>query len=294
MNPLAEKYQQKYANDAEDQASTKRHDEVLIGLDRVQRATIQGHQASIAALGSHEPSVTVKNPVESVRTPDVNKVVESIQQLIKVQKAVKTDYTPIVKELRALVPVLKAIPMQIEMPDSPEEVDIGNFDEITPLLQSIQTSLEKLVNAEARELVVPTPVVEVNERELDLAPLLASNAAVIKAIESIHIPEMPPDDNTMVMQALAQVEDAVRTLRFPIPTVSTDPLVRYKIADVDNGATIKYAGQIANDGSWVIEKVDNSSNPVTIRYTSGAGQYTAKWASRATLTYDYLYVAING
>ena len=292
MNPLAEKYQQKYANDAEDQASTKRHDEVLIGLDRVQRATIQGHQASIAALGSHEPSVTVKNPVESVRTPDVNKVVESIQQLIKVQKAVKTDYTPIVKELRALVPVLKAIPMQIEMPDSPEEVDIGNFDEITPLLQSIQISLEKLVNAEARELVVPTPVVEVNERELDLSPLLASNAAVIKAIESIHIPEMPPDDDTMVMQALAQVEDAVRTLRFPIPTVSTDPLIRYKAADEDASNPVQYFGMVANDGSYVILKRDTSGLIVTDRYTGGSKSYPTSWTGRASLTYDYMYTAL--
>ena len=90
------------------------------------------------------------------------------------QKAVKTDYTPIVKELRALVPVLKAIPMQIEMPDSPEEVDIGNFDEITPLLQSIQTSLEKLVNAEARELVVP---LNIRNQPIDPTAFILSSAA---------------------------------------------------------------------------------------------------------------------
>lgn len=289
MNPLAEKLQTKYAEDKSTQAHTQEHDEVLIGLDRVQRAVLQGHQAQIAAQAAHEPSVTVKNPVESVKTPDVGKVVNAIEQLIRVQKAVKVDYSPIVKELKALIPVLKAIPLQIEMPEAPEEVDIGNFEEITPLLEGIKTSLETLVKAEARELVVPTPVVEVNERELDLTPLIKTNQAVIKAIESIHIPEIPPDDDTMIMQALAQVEDAVRTLRFPIPTVSTDPLIRYKVADIDDAGTVQYFGQVANDGTWIIVKEDDSVSPKTIRYASGANNYPTNWTGRASLTYGYLY-----
>jgi hypothetical protein len=286
MNPLAEKSQQKWADLRDEQAHTKEHDEILIGLDRIQRATLQSHQASIAALAAHEPSVTVKNPVESVKTPDVGKVVNAIEQLIRVQKAVKTDYTPIVKELRALVPVLKSIPKQIEMPEPTEEVEITNFEEITPLLESIKTSLEALVNAEAKELVVSTPVVEVNEREIDFSPLTKSNEAVIKAIESIHIPEIPVDDDTMVMQALAQVEDAVRTLRFPIPTVATDPLIRFKIADIDDATAVHYYGNIDPNGAWYIMKEDSTAK--TYRYASGSRDYPTNWTNRAILTYDYM------
>ena len=283
MNPLAEKLQEKYATDKGSQAHTQEHDEVLIGLDRVQRAVLQGHQAAIAAHAAHEPIVTVKNPVESVKTPDVGKVVNAIEQLIRVQKAVKTDYTPIVRELRALIPVLKAIPQQIEMPEPTEEVEISNFEEITPLLEAIKTSLETLVNAEARELVVPSPVVEVNERELDLSPLIKSNAAVIKAIESIHIPEIPVDDDTMIMQALAQVEDAVRTLRFPVPNHPTDPLIRYTPADIDDAGAVQYFGYVDMSGSWYIRRFDTGASPKTLRFAFGSSGYD--FTQRASYIY---------
>lgn len=152
MDQLAQTAQYKWQGEKDAAAHDKEHGEVLIGLDRIQRATLQGHQAQIAALASHEPQVTVKNQIESVSTPDIDKVVKAVEALIKVEKARKdTDLKPVVRELKALLPAIRKIPKEIEMPEATESVEVTNLGELQVILEDILLSLRLANEREAAE-----------------------------------------------------------------------------------------------------------------------------------------------
>lgn len=87
--------------------------------------------------------------------------------------------------------------------------------------------------------------------------------------------------------------------------IKQDPLASYKIADTDGAATPNtiYLGFTTNinvNTNWIIWKqVSGTSGnaPVTFRYANVSNNTniaygtatTGAWATRATLTYDYLY-----
>lgn len=63
-----------------------------------------------------------------------------------------------------------------------------------------------------------------------------------------------------------------------------DPLLQYKINDIENGV-IKYYGFTDVYGSWYILKISNSGT--TSRYARGGSGYSTAWENRASLGYDY-------
>lgn len=71
---------------------------------------------------------------------------------------------------------------------------------------------------------------------------------------------------------------------------TVSPLEGYKIADEDSASTVKYYGYTkAESSKWYILKVDNTTDPITYRHTNtGAANYAAAWASRASLSYSLL------
>lgn len=300
---LADNYQEKWANERAVSAHQTEHDEVLTGLDRVQRAVLQGHQANIAALATIEPNVTVKNQIDAATPKDINKVVATIQDLIAVQKKQKpTDLAPLVKAVNQLVPLLRNLPKQIDIPDN-DTVEVTNLGELRVVLEDILLSLRAANEREAAEaektITVTAPDVVIQEREFDLSPITAAQDRIVEAINASKV-VIPPDDDTEILTALAEVKDTIANLRFPIPNVPTDPLIRYKTADVEevdgtgNPLTVKYYGMITNDGGWMIMRDDSTSTPRQIRYAGGFRDYPDAWTSRATLTYGYLYNAVNG
>lgn len=68
----------------------------------------------------------------------------------------------------------------------------------------------------------------------------------------------------------------------------------FEASDQDtSNATYYYFGFLTQDSNWVIQRFDNSvSNVINYRYATVAlnsayNAYTAAWAARASLTYDY-------
>lgn len=71
----------------------------------------------------------------------------------------------------------------------------------------------------------------------------------------------------------------------------------YETNDVDEPtSTLTYVGKESADGSWLIQKIDASSNPTTIQYAtivnnSGTVDYSTAFTNRASLIYgDYSIV----
>lgn len=58
------------------------------------------------------------------------------------------------------------------------------------------------------------------------------------------------------------------------------PLAASLIADIDDAGG--YYGYLTMNGAWVIKKVAATS----VRYAFGAGDYSANWTNRASLSYS--------
>lgn len=295
METLGQKVQDTHQQRITELERQAKHDQVIEGLDRVQKSVIASGLHHIKAIEVHKPEVTVLNPVDTVSTPDVKEVVTSVNELIKLEKGRKgADLKPIIKQLVRIVPILEELPSKIVIPEGKEEVQVTNFDELTVILEDILLSLKAQAEREANEppVVIPAPVVNVSEHELDLTPLQADLQDIRAAVDNIKIPEIPVDDDTEIIKGLYDVSETIKNLRFPIPNVATDPLIRYKIADVDDAGTVKYFGQLTNEGSWLILKEDDTNPVKTFRYAAGSHDYPTAWTNRATQTYSYLSEAL--
>lgn len=72
----------------------------------------------------------------------------------------------------------------------------------------------------------------------------------------------------------------------------------FEISDQDqNNASYYYYGYLTPDGTWTVQRQDNTgSNVIAYRYAglsnnSGYPKYSDAWTARASLTFDYFNVA---
>jgi hypothetical protein len=268
------------------------HQELLDTIIAGQRAQVQAIVGLAGVISKHQPRVTIKHPVTSVATPDVRPILSELRTLVDLERKEKDPIAePVVEAIKSLIPVLEAIPKAIEVPEPTEEVVVTNLSELKASLDAILKQLKTANKVEPT--VVPAPEVFVDAP--DFAPLLATFTEGLARVEAaIKAIPQPVDDDTAVLEAVNGTTSAIQSLRFPIPNVITDPLIRYKVADVDDTGTVKYYGMVANDGGWLVMKEDDTANPKTFRYATASGSYPSNWTNRASLTYDYLYTALNG
>lgn len=284
--PQAQEQFTKQKLDAFEQA---KHQELIDAIGNSHADIVNAIIALASIITKNRPRVKVMNPVTEVKTPDVQSVVEALQELIAVESK-EVDQQPIIDAIEGLKPLLKQIPEAIEMPEPTEEVKVTNLEQLKPTLEAILHALQAEAVKEPDTITVTAP--EVHVAGTDLSGLDERLLEVLNAIRAIPAP--PITDMGPVYDGLEEVRNTIANLRFPVPNVITDPLIAYKVADVDDSGTVKYYGQIANDGKWVIMKEDDTTTPKTFRYSAGSGSYPTNWTNRASLTYDYLYVAING
>ncbi len=89
----------------------------------------------------------------------------------------------------------------------------------------------------------------------------------------------------LVMPVLFDGTKITRINRFPIQT--ENPLDKYQPSDQDVSSDSQYFGFIDRLGNWYIQQFSNSNG--TFRYVKGTSNYTANWANRTNLDYDYFY-----
>jgi hypothetical protein len=223
-------------------------------VSEILQAITQSNQKLVAFLLQHSPEVTVKNQPtipgfpESIKTPDVQAVVDAIQAIPEPKLA---DHADIIAALSSLEKHQKSLNSLISKLDIKPEVKVEapqvNVDapDLKPVIKAIKDAK-------------PDPV-DLSQ----LAQLMVQN-----------------------LEATRAVSTAVRNQVFKIPTVPTDPLIDYLPGDIDDAGTMQYFGYTDRRGAWYIRQFDTAASPKTIRFCFGQENYATNWSSRASLTYS--------
>lgn len=257
----------KAKNDADKAAVGKDAKAQALQFKELVDAVVAGNKAVIAYLQKNKLDVKVANPTAM----DLKPVVDKLNEL----KTSEPDNRQLTRTLAAINVTLTRLPNLL----TNDKVEISNVrdlinglsDEWAKLIPAIQEAVKQ------PEIKLPTPKVSVAAP--DLQPLLDEVKSQKAAIENITT--------------------TLNHLKFPVPTVPTDPLVLYTPADIEDTdasqvpKSTQYFGYTKSDGSWYIRKYTYSTVPKTLRfafglktYSSGSGTgYAAAWADRASLAY---------
>lgn len=146
----------------------------------------------------------VVNPVRSVYTPDVEKVVIALSQIAQLVRDNQLDLNPIQQQLDGVTQLLAALPKQFpEAPEQRESVSVSNLGDLDERFAELAKDIKglKLV-AEAPQVNVDVPEPRVIVQEADLSELRTPMLDVLKAVKSIQIPEPKPTDVTGIEERL--------------------------------------------------------------------------------------------
>lgn len=276
-----------------DQQSSEANDATQSQMRALIQTVISANQLLIGYLNRAELKVTVTNPtkaITSVATPDVARVVDAVQQLEMTVQNKTDDDSGVIAAIQSLLPELKAIPKSIQFPEMPEgieEVTIKNLDEVTMPLEHSLAELHAAISSLKLDPTINVAPPTVNVPEIKLDVLLTALGKVEKAVGSIKMPTMPdPVDLKPLITTQKATTKAIESLRFPVSSTPTDPLIKYTPADIDDAGAVQYFGFTDNSGAWYIRKFDTGASPKTIRFAFGQGAYATNWTGRTGLTYS--------
>lgn len=292
IDEIAASLDSKNQADAQEQKEAQTLQQILDSQERIKVTIESAVKSLINFQSSHEPNVSLKNQKlpTSIKTPDVQGVIDALNSLKSTTESAKPDNTELLKSLEGLQKAITELPSKIVIPEAPEPLEtvtVKNQPDYKP-------DFDKLAKTVKSIDVKPNVTVNQEKVSLDLKPIIKALDSVVSAVSSIPAP--PKVDLSKVVQASQTTTQAIQALRFPIPNFIQDPLIRYKIADVDDDgvdSTPNYYGYVSPEGNWYIQKEDKSANPATYRYANGNGngpvqsQYPAQWTARAAQNYNY-------
>lgn len=301
-----------------DAAEKKRHSELLLDNTQTQEVIVKSIAKLVEFLDKKVTKTEVVNQLREIGTPDVEKVVTSLDSLHDTLKTHEnTDLTEITKVMRGVLDEVKQLPK--ENLKLPEQKFIDYSKQLTALEKSIQT-VEKAVKAQ--DLVVEAPVVNVpetvvNVEKPDLKPLEksidSSSKDVVKAVKGIKLPEFKTDPIEKLLKKTNKLLEelpeympsggggggsswvAVDQNGTPIPiqlnsdgsfTVTVDETASYGLIQFDDtsSASYEYYAYMDKDSNWYVKRLTVATNlfeftvPVATTYSTG-------WTNRAKLNY---------
>jgi hypothetical protein len=184
-------------------------------MQNIQRLIAEASAEITKSIDSIPNVVSVDNfptPLDSIKTPDIDKVVVELSRLkeavAKKDPADKTSHE-LLKKLITAVGNIKQ-PDKISIPDS---VKVNNLKDYTAGLKEVVKAVESIkLEFDPQIVVKPSDVIV----EPDLKSIEAKLDTVTKAIKSISI-IIPENDDTKIIQSLKKVSDTINNLRFPVP-----------------------------------------------------------------------------
>lgn len=179
----------------------KKHLESLQSVHSVEKAVYEIARTLIGYLDGKVTKTEVVNQIRSVETPDVEKVVQAVEDLSSVVENTKLDVTPLVEGLSKLEEQLKLIPKEKPEFEQKEEVRVTNLDDID--FTTLENAI-KGIKIDTPAPVVNVPQTEVNIDAPDLDPIKKSLSDVIKAVKGIKL-EVPKTDLSKVESELAKL-----------------------------------------------------------------------------------------
>lgn len=215
----------------------------------------------------HQPKVSVTNQKlpTSIKTPDIQKVVDALEALKQPIQETKPDDTKVVDALNQLNESIGKLPTSFpEAPEPVEEVTVKNQPDYKPDLENITKAISKIDTK---------PVVNIpKQKEADYTPIIDALTPVVEAIKAIQIPETPQTDLSPLIEATNSVQESIANLRFPtanyvLPFKSSDGKATQVQLDADGNlpisASISGADGAIEDGinpsirATVIESIAN-------------------------------------
>lgn len=290
-----------------------RHDQEITSLASIDNTIAEVMQNLVEYLDGKVTKTEVLNQLDTVKTPDVFKVVEAIAELGIITESNRIDLTPLKEALLSLGQKLDQLPKSF--PEIPKDVKVSNLSDIEiPEQKDIDLSpVIKAINN--IKMVAEAPQVTVNT---DLDPVKKEITNVVKSIKAIKFPEIPKTDLTKVEKKLDTSNKLLKDLvEKPVggggsgsswPAVNSAGLAQPLTID-DNGAlqitgsitasastladfsvndyTDEYYGYTKPDGTWLVKKVtDTSLSYATVSNNGTVTSYTDAWTDKATLTYS--------
>ena len=184
--------------------------------DAVQKAIIATTKILIQFMADHKGTVSVDNhpePIETVKTPDIDKVVIAVASLEKTIKQNHVTDKNTVQAIRDLSNLMEKLPQQIVIPETkiPDSVTVKNQVDYSKELSSLAESIKKI---DVRPEIKVTPKVDVKTDSKDVIKAIES---LKKSVEEKPVPISIPTDLSPLINSMAAVKSAVDNQQFPIP-----------------------------------------------------------------------------
>lgn len=275
-----------------------KHVQTVQAQDATQKAVIDAAKLLVSFIASHQPEVTVKNPQapfpESILTPDIDKVVKVLGELLAATKENAPDDTQLAKKLNEVAGLLRSLPSQIkfpEMPEAVEEVTVKNFIDYTAKFDKLAETFSS-IKFPTPEVTVAAPKVVVDNSEVAKV-VNELKDVIIKAVSGIEMPSYPSFDQKPVIEALRALQKEIHErpiVKPPSVVAVTNPdgstvgaPKAWGFNDKEDTGTYVYYGFSAADGSWKLMRKVIATG--ALRYATGASDYATAWTDRATQTY---------
>lgn len=300
-----------------------RHADKLAVLHDVKTSNLEAMRGLIQYLDGKVARTEVVNQLNSISTPDVDKVVKAVDQLAK-KIPPQLDLSSLEKGINALEAQLKLIPKaHQELPEQKESVEVTNLGDIdfTTLEKTITDEVSKLVKSQKAPIVdVKASDVTVN---VDTKEFTKGLKDLLKAVGGIKFPEVPKTDLTKVEKKLDESNKHLKTIAekkfgggggggngtpyidstgkpvnvelvggaVPITgtiTAEASTLAEFQYNDSDNTTTAstEYYGFTKPDGTWLVKQsTDTTMRYATITNNGAVTTYADAWAAIASLTY---------
>lgn len=142
-------------------------------LAEIEQSIVRSSNAIIKFLDGKVTKTQIVNQLDSIKTPDVQNVVEVLEQIKAEIKP--TDLSDVISELKALDDTNKRILAKAQ---------IDNTKQLETLVNSSQ-AIKQAIDDKELSVNVDAPVVNIDAP--DLKPIITSNKDIIKAIQNIKI-----------------------------------------------------------------------------------------------------------
>ena len=245
----------------------------------------------VEALGETQKAIEESNEVTVLNQPvfDVSELSEKmssfIEALNKKDLNVKVGKTKIHVDTKAVVKAVERLQEALPELKPQEQVDYTlMFDEMMKIMEKPKDQSEII---KLQELT----------KKLGTSEDLSSIADWLKVIaeKEVEQQELPVKDGRILVSVdkvggggggLTQIETDYLS-NISNNTATSDPLAKYKFADLDDDASPNYYGATDSEGNWYILKEDTSAK--TLRYATGDEDYATNWTGRVGLSYGYLF-----
>lgn len=159
-------------------------------IDDFETTVVNAFNSLIRYMNGSVSKTEVINQLDSVKTPDVQLVVDAIKQMDSNLSNKKTDNSEIMQAFASLKSELEKFPKELPKFEQLDTIKVSNLSELD--FSKIENAI-KNIKFEAKPVVdVKAPII--NVEKMDTKPLQDIMLDVVKYIKAIKYPEIPKTD----------------------------------------------------------------------------------------------------